>query len=236
MADSGKGKTALEKRLAELDALRERGVITPEEYDARRAAIIADASTPAPAEKKRGGIMKWGLLGCLGIFAVIGLLFVGLIVLIAAALSGAGDDEEDLGGDVHVPLAQGSVGEIAPENNGSKRAKVTILEIVDGAQSSNEFLKPDPGMKYYALRVEVENVGTREVNSLDWKLRDSNDGEHDRAFVTGLTPSLEVVYNLTPGGKVNGWVVFEIPENTTPKWIRADPNLFLAHDLYFDAQ
>jgi hypothetical protein len=230
------GKTLLEKRIAELDKLLDRGVITSEEYGHRRAAIISDSRVDAASVKKRGGLMKWGMLGCLGIIAVTGLFFVLIIVAIVAAIGGTADQADDFGGDVRVALGPGNSGTIAPESNGSKRSKVTILEVVDGAPSTNQFQQPGEGKKYYAVRVEVENVGTKEVSSLDWKLRDSNDGEVDRTFVSGVGEELELFYNLTPGGKASGWVVFEIPAGATAKWIRADPNPFLADDLYFDAQ
>jgi|GEM_PF-1677325 len=224
--------------LDELDKLVEKGRITPEEYQARRAAILANPVAPAAPEKKGGGIFKWGFLGCLGIFAGIGIIGVLFIVIIAAALSGAADDEPDSGGDVHVALAAGASGEIAPEGNGSKKSKVTILQFVDNVQSTNQFLTPAEGKKWVGFEVLIENVGSKQVTSLDWTLRDSKDQEHERAFVVSATGSqVDVVYSdLTPGGKKQGWVYFEIDADATVKWLRADPNPFLAHDLYFDAQ
>jgi hypothetical protein len=40
---------------------------------------------------------------------------------------------------------------------------------------------------------------------------------------------------LTPGGKKQGVVVFQIPEDAQPEWLRFDPNQFLRGDLCFDA-
>jgi hypothetical protein len=230
-------KSDLEKKLGELEALRQRSVITPEEYESRRAALLSDTSaTTEKGGSRAGGIFKWGMLGCLGMFAAIGLLFVGVIFLIAAAVGSSADNEEDSGGDVHVALTNGASGVISPEGNGSKKTKVTILQIADGAASGNQFLQPAEGKKYWAIEVEVENVGDREVSSLDWKLRDTTDTETDRTFFSDIGQNLEPLYDLTPGGKQRGWVVFEIAADASPKWIRADPNPFLAHDLYFDAQ
>ncbi|HEX6029977.1 MAG TPA: DUF4352 domain-containing protein [Tepidiformaceae bacterium] len=229
-------KSDLEKKLGELAGLKSRGVITEEEYESRRAALLSDTSAGEEGQRRGGGIFKWGMMGCLGIFAAIGLFVIVVIALLAAAVGGSADKVKDSGGDVHVALAQGAVGEIAPESNGSKKTRVTILQIADGAQSNNQFSQPADGKKYWAVEVEVENVGTREVTSLDWKLRDSADTESDETFVSGVGESLPPFYNLTPGGKQRGWVVFEIAADASPKWLRADPNIFLAHDLYFDAQ
>lgn len=229
-------KSPLERQLEEIERLRKRGTLTDEEYEARRSAILSDTSAPAPAAKARGtGIMKWGMLGCLGIFAGVGLLVVIIIVAIAAAISGAGDDASDPGGDVRVALAVGSSGEIAARGNGSKRSKVTILQIADNPPASG-IMRPAEGKKFWGVEVEVENVGTREVTGLDWKLRDSTDAESSRTFFHGLGTDLEPLYTLTPGGKVRGWVVFEIAASASPRWLRADPNPFLPYDLYFDAR
>jgi hypothetical protein len=42
--------------------------------------------------------------------------------------------------------------------------------------------------------------------------------------------------NLTPDGKAEGWVAFEIPADAGVKWVRADPNFLIENDLYFDAR
>lgn len=229
-------KSELEKRLGELDALRAKGVVTDEEYESRRAALLSD-TTPAAAGGggKAGGIFKWGLMGCLGMFAAVGLLFIVVIIVIAAAVGSSADDADDSGGDVRVPLTNGASGVIWPEGQGSRRVRVTIVRWTDGATSSNQFLQPEDGKKYVAFEVIVENVGGREVGVLDWKLRDTNDGEHERRFVSGLGDELDAVFNLTPGGRVDGLVVFEIDASAGVKWLRADPNIFAAYDLYFDA-
>jgi hypothetical protein len=231
-------KTDTERLLDDLDKLNASGRITVEEYNVRRSAILSGA-VAAPAEKSRGGgIFKWGMFGCLGIFVVIGLLVIILIVAIGAALNDAADKAEDSGGDVRVALANGASGEIAPEANGSKRSRVTILRFVDNVQSNNQFLTPAEGKKWVGFEVVIENVGTAQVTSLGWTLRDSKSIEHERAYVVGASGSqVDVVYSdLTPGGKKQGWVYFEIDADASVAWLRADPNPFLAHDLYFDAQ
>lgn len=239
-------RSNLEKQLTDLDRLRSRGVITDDEYQARRAALIATpANAAAPPRRGSfiGGAFKLGFLGCLGIIAAVVGILVVIGILLAAAGSGDSDDGNggpgDVGtnpGDVHVPLAVGSSGEIAPERNGSKRSRVTIVQIADNVTTGSTFIRPAAGQKWWGVEVVVENVGTSEVNAISWKLRDSNDGEHDEAFVVGAGQPLDRIYNLTPGGKAQGWVFFEIPTGTSPKWLRADPNLFLANDLYFDAR
>jgi len=231
-------QSATERMLDELDQLAAKGRITPEEYETRRAAIISGAVQVAPVEKKRGGILKWGMMGCFGIFAAIGIFVIVVFVIIAAALSDAVDDEPDSGGDVRIALATGATGDIAAEGNGSKKSRVTILQVVDGVESTNQFIQPAAGKKWIGFEVLIENVGTQQVTSLDWALRDSKDLEHERQYVvTAEGSNVDIIYNdLTPGGKKQGWVYFEVDADAAIKWLRADPNPFLAHDLYFDAQ
>ena len=228
-------KSRVEQQLQELEKLHGKGTLTEEEYAARRQAILADTSDAEPQKSGRGGIFKWGALGCLGILAAIGVLVVAVIVVAVVAIGSSADTTEDSGGDVRVALAPGAVGEIAPENQGSRKIRVTLLQVIDGAASENQYLPPDPGKKYWAVEVEVENIGTSEVTSPDWKLRDSANVEHERTFFTEVGENLQTSFDLTPGGKLHGWVVFEIPLEAQPLWLRADPNVFAAYDLYFDA-
>lgn len=230
-------RSGTEKLLDELDSLAAKGRLSAEEYEARRSAIIA-GNVAAPAEKKGGGLFRWGLLGCLGIIAAIGLFFVLLFVAIGVALNDAADDTPDTGGDVRVTLAAGASGAIAPEGNGSKKSKVTILQVVDNVPSANQFIQPAAGKKWIGFEVEVENVGTAQVTSLDWTLRDTTDQEHERTPWTGAEGSaIDIAYHdLTPGGKKRGWLYFEVDAAAGIKWLRADPNPLLANDLYFDAR
>lgn len=228
-------KTPLEQQLEDLDKLKQKGVVNDDEYQARRSAIIAAApATPGKKGHRGGGIFKWGAFGCLGMLAAVGALIVVIVVIVAVAANNAADKTKDSGGDVHVALAEGASGVISPEGNGSKKSQVRILKIVDNAEAN--LADPSAGKKYWAVQVEVQDVGTKEVTSLDWKLRDSTDAETDRTFFSGIGENLDIAYNLTPGGKTTGWVVFAIDTDAQPKWLRADPNPFLADDLYFDAR
>ena len=232
-------QSELEKRLQEASDLHAKGVLNDEEYATRRTAIMS-SPTSAVATKKGGfPIFK---VGCLGIIVLV------VIVVIAAAASSGGDDKKAsvtnltpgaVGtnkGDVHITFAANTFGMIAAEGNDNRKSKVTILQSSDNVASSNQFSKPAAGKKWWGMEVEVENVGTAEVTSLFWKLRDSKDGEHDQAFVAGGGQGLDPLFNLTPGGKTKGWVYFEIDIDSSPKWIRADPNPFLKNDLYFDVK
>lgn len=235
-------KSDTERRLEEASNLHARGVISDAEYAARRASIIA-ADNPAMSVKSGGrGVFKGGFFGCLGVIAAIVAVIV-VVSIIAAIAAGSGDDDStpaasgQVGtnkGDVHLAFAANASGTIAPEGNSNKRSRVTILQSEDAVKSTNEFIQPAAGKKWWGVKVEVENVGTAEVSSLDWKLRDSKDVEHDDTIVVSAGQALDPFYTLTPGGKKQGWIYFEIDADASPKWLRADPNPFLKNDLYFD--
>lgn len=231
-------KSEIERQLDDLDDLHAKGRITDQEYGIRRSAIMASSPSVASGNSRRGGIFKWGLFGCLGILAVIGVVFIALIAILGAALESADDDAPDSGGDVRVALKVGAVGVIAPEGNGSKQSRVQILQIVDGVPSENQFIQPGPGRKWIGFEVVIENVGTKQVTSLDWTLRDSANLEHRREPWTGASDSaLDLAYvDLSPGGRKQGWIYFEVDQAASVQWLRADPNWLLADDLYFDAQ
>lgn len=232
-------KSPTEKLLQELDQLRARGLVTDEEYAARRQAIIS-GQVQLPAEKSGGGFLKKVGIGC---GALIG---VFIVIMVIAAAAGGGSDSGSGGSsssasksaDVRVTLAEGAVGEVAPEGNEARKSRVTIVRIMDPVVSTNQFSQPKAGMRWVGFEVIHENIGTREISSLTWKLRDTNDNEHAQDVMGPVVdmPDLEPFYaDLTPGGKKQGWIYFQVPEGAGVKWLRADPNTFLKGDLYFEA-
>jgi hypothetical protein len=199
-----------------------------------------------PAQKSGGGFKRFLKFGCLGLLGLI-----VLVVVITLAAGGGGDDDDDVasngggasnatsqsGGsesDTHAALTEGTSAEVEAEDD--RRHKITIVKITDDAQSDNQFLQPDAGNKYWAVEVLHEAVGDKAVRSGTWKLRTADGFEYDQEFVTDIGTSLDPIYELTPGGKKQGVIVFQIPEGAQIEWLRFDPNQFMRDDLYFDAQ
>ncbi len=151
----------------------------------------------------------------------------------AASAPKTAEKPKDDKGDAHAALAANTSTQINETKN--RIHGVTLLQIRDPATSDNEFLQPSDGNRFWAVNVQIENAGTDSVSVGSWKLRGSNDFEYDRTFMAGIDPSLDPFQSLTAGGKTAGWVVFELPEDVQPKWLRYDPNPFLGKDLYFDA-
>jgi hypothetical protein len=208
------------------------------------AALRPVAPSPvmmAQPQKSGGGILKFGLIGCGGLIGL-----VVLVIVVAAVAVSSGDDSDESsasssssdvksGADVHVPLAPGSTGTV--KTAGDVTIGVTLNEVVDPATSSNQFIKPAAGSRYVAYDITVENVGKREGNAGQAKLRTVDGFEYDRAIAVGFgADNADVYQRLTSGGKVKGVIVFEIPEAAQVQWLRFDPNPFAKGDLYFDAK
>lgn len=140
------------------------------------------------------------------------------------------------GGDVRVPLREGSSGEIAPAGAAGRLARVTILEIDELVESANPVMSPPPGLRWWGVEVEVENVGSAPVVTLEWTLMDSEGNEVRPAFVLDAGETLSDGYSLVTGETTRGWLYFEVAEDATVDWLRADPNEFLDNDLYFEAE
>lgn len=230
----GRGEMAsIKDQLSQLDQLKNDGLITDAEYQAKRDALLDDATSRSVSEKKgrRGGILKWGLLGCLGMFAAVGAAFVGLIVLIIIAVgSGAGDHK-----DVHVAYAEGSSGTVTTAADVKNR--VTITKITDPAQSTNQFQQPAAGKHYLTIAVTIENAGSRETTGGSFTLRTADGTEYDNTVVSGVDASdINFLQGLTSGGRTQAVIAFEVADGQKVQWVKFDPNPFAAGDLYFDAK
>src|ERR1035437_8618536 len=93
-------QTQLERRLAELDKLRAKGILTDEEYASRRAAIVASPEATVAVKEggsKARGIFKWGFFGCLGMIGAITAFFVVIAVIVAAAGGGSSSNSSESG-------------------------------------------------------------------------------------------------------------------------------------------
>ena len=229
----------LEDALKELERVRKRGVITDAEYEARRAAIIYDPTNLRPETRvsKGGagrGLLKWCVLGCFAIFAAVGLLVVGLMVIIAVAVGSAGSSLADLK-DVHVAFADGATGTVTTAGN--VKNSVTIRKIADPAISTNQFEQPAAGKHYISVAVTIANVGTHETTGGLFTLRTADGTEYKDTFVSGVGASdLNSFQSLTAGGKTDAVLAFELADGQKVQWLKFDPNPFAKGDLYFDGK
>ncbi len=105
-----------------------------------------------------------------------------------------------------------------------------IIKINSGVffKSDNEFWGADQGNVLYAIDVEYKNTTVDQQfssNPFHWTLFDVNGYSYSCAImVAGKKPKLETT-TINPGGKVRGWVTFEIPNTATPYKVQFKPSL-----------
>lgn len=138
--------------------------------------------------------------------------------------------------DRHVPLVAGQGGAIA---DGKQVYRVTVMAIVDGATSSNMFVQPKEGHKFWLVQVQFENAGTSStiLTSTEWALRTQDGFDYEpEIMATGFAEGEILSGEVGPGGRKQGIVVFQIPQDAQPLFLKFDPNPFTSAELYFDAQ
>ncbi len=108
---------------------------------------------------------------------------------------------------------------------------VSITKTEDPYKSKNQFMNPKASNRLVAVEVTYEN-NTKDksidYNPFDWKLFDSQGYN----FQTGFTDSKEPTLSsgtLNPGGKVRGWVTFEVPNDSKQFKMQFTPS-FLSND------
>ncbi|MFD7260290.1 hypothetical protein [Streptomyces sp. NPDC059874] len=131
-----------------------------------------------------------------------------------------------------VPVDDGAPGAAAPARTGAKDAhvgdsvrvhgrqvgrhlQVVLGAYVDPAISVEKNFAPAPGKRWVAASMSFVNVGGDSYGALGrmWA-HDSAGGRHGVVPTGELTTGKPLVFDsLAVGERVEGWVVFEIPEN-----------------------
>jgi hypothetical protein len=105
---------------------------------------------------------------------------------------------------------------------------IIVNKIEDPFKSSNQFMQPKAGNRLVAVDVSYLNDTTDKslsYNPFDWKLFDSQGYNFQTGFSENKEPSLNSG-TLNSGGKVRGWVTFEIPNDSKEFKIQFVPSLF----------
>lgn len=81
-------------------------------------------------------------------------------------------------------FAEGNAGVVTTA--GIVTNKLTIDEITDPANSTNQFESPAAGKHYIRIALTIENVGTWETTGADFILRTADGFEFKQTFVSGV--------------------------------------------------
>ncbi len=106
--------------------------------------------------------------------------------------------------------------------------KVTVAAPERNWDSGNQFIKPDSGNEFIKVQVTIENDSKSQAsyNTFDWKLQDSKGVIKD---VDATAYSVDGALNsgqLASGGKVSGFLVFQVPANDAGLTLQYSPSFW----------
>lgn len=114
--------------------------------------------------------------------------------------------------------------------------EVTVAAPVRNWNSGNEYIKPDTGNEYVKVQVTIANKGQDQAtyNTFDWKMQDSKgvikDVDSTAFSVDGALNSGE----LAPGGKVSGFLVFQVPKADKGLVLKYSPSFWTDKNIEID--
>ncbi|WP_155057447.1 DUF4352 domain-containing protein [Streptomyces blattellae] len=93
---------------------------------------------------------------------------------------------------------------------------VTLVEVVDNAESSDGFFAPESGNRWIGVQFQLVNTGTKVYNDAPENGAQIVDdqGQQFGTVIADITagPAMSADVRLKPGAKALGWVVFEVPK------------------------
>lgn len=155
--------------------------------------------------------------------------------------SNGSENESDDNPDVHMSLSAGSNGEVESDNpdpfaeeSDLGTIKVTIVNVIDNATTTNALMQPETGNRYWAAEVTLEATSDKVVNTGIWTVLTADGAEYETLYLTGVGD--DIIYGaLEAGATEQGLLVFEIPADAVVTSLKLDPSIFLGGNLFFDA-
>lgn len=104
---------------------------------------------------------------------------------------------------------------ITLKGSDNKKARVTILKVIDPAKPTGDFDKPDPGTRWVAVQMKIENSGTVVIEDAPLNGLTAIDGAGQQfdPYVTGTAiggPQLGTI-KISGGDARTGFLVFKVP-------------------------
>jgi hypothetical protein len=212
--------SVFEERLRELQQLRAKETITESEYQERHDMILDQLSRiEAPRSKGLNALQRVYLV--LGVVALAAIVFLVGFGVLALVLGSCGISTSSVGSSVS-PYEAPTSSEVA---NGDIAARVSIARIDDPAVSITGEGKAPAGKRYITIQTALENVGNRYLKAADFRLRTWEGHEYAPKIVPEVSATdLAFLKDVPVGGKSEGTVAFEVPENATVQWLRYRSN------------
>lgn len=105
------------------------------------------------------------------------------------------------------------------------QVQMTALKVIDPAKSSNEYIQPEAGNRYVAVRFRIHNVGPavfEDSPSNGAKIIDRDDQQHDASLFDAVEPGLGSL-KIAPGASRVGFITFEVPKAAKVKIVQWTP-------------
>ena len=103
--------------------------------------------------------------------------------------------------------------------------RVELLEVVDPAESGNEFVQPEQGNRYVAVRLRLTNVGEavyEDSPSNGATVIDTDDQQFAASFSDAVEPGLGTL-TIKQGDRRAGFITVEIPKNAKLRTFKVRP-------------
>ncbi len=97
-------------------------------------------------------------------------------------------------------------------------ADITVVKVVDPAESTNEYLTAADGKHYVAVQFQIKPTGAKAYSETPWssaKVVDNQGQAYGPTLAdTKAGPSFQTPTNIASGETGKGFVVFEVPNGT----------------------
>jgi hypothetical protein len=178
---------------------------------------------------------KWriaGVLGCGGVgLLLLALIVVGIVSSASNNTAKSGGEEENgedekksasksKSGSGSVTVAVGEPAELDDQT-------LTVTEVDRNFSPNNRFSKAERGSEYLRVYVTLTNTSNRDIsyNPFDFEVQDSNGVQKNQSYVSEVPYKFESG-SLAPKGKVEGNLVFEVPQNDNNLKLIYTSNMF----------
>jgi hypothetical protein len=100
--------------------------------------------------------------------------------------------------------------------NDGEVMRVTLVRVNGNMHSSNEFMQPSHGNRFYGVYLRIRNIGHVRYSdspSNGLALVTRAGAQYDTTAFADFNPSLDGSFRIPPGQTRVGWIVYEVPRN-----------------------
>jgi len=183
-----------------------------------------------PPQKKASRLWLWIVLGVIGFLLC---SCIGFFVLLGAAVKSTTTGTVNT---VSSPITSSSGNTPSSSQIGTVGQTITVDNVATTLVSvktlaADEFTQPKPGNEFIVVHVKIVNNSTieQDYNVFNFHVRSGSGNITDEEFVTPQSYTANNELNsgkLSPGGSVEGDIIFQVPKNDHNAQLTWQPNYF----------